>query len=675
MKTKRLPTLLLAAAVAATVLPTLAGTYTESGIEWGYTVNADGGATIDSAYPLPDSYDPYYDPYNPYTPQWDGFIPSSVTDSDALSYDPDPTWYTVTAIGSSSLDALCSIANGVSSINIPSTVTRIGDYAFMGFSYVSYIDLPQGLEYLGQYAFDGCDNLSYDGDYYNLKVLNGWVLGPSWVEWDWDLGTSTSIESADMSAAKGIAAAAFSGCASLQSAILPVNLKIIPYSAFHTCTALTDIVIPSSVTNIEAGAFSFCSSLTNITFAGNAPAVQSDPNDAESNPFYGVSPQCVVTVQQGTTGWGTVPGTWNGLPTRYATAPSTFTVTWRDSDGTLIDENSSWVYGAMPAHTNLVKASDAQFDYEFSGWTPGLEPVVSNITYTAVWSNHLRYYTITWLNDNGSRINATSVGYGFVPTHADATKAADAFHTYTFAGWSPSPVAVTRSTTYRATFTAVPKYAGSGTEADPFIATSKADLVALVSATNILYVQLAPGLAIDGPITVPATMTTLSIDMNGGTIAGSNGDPAIILLGNTAFSAKGTGTISADNGVEAVRRPATITASSGVTITGLGGAGSGATGPATFSAGGDAITSRIASGANGTWMLTAFAELASGSADGLDDAQVKVYAADTLAGLASAQPMASGVVVTNKAPAVKVELEITPPANADAQFFRVGFGE
>ncbi len=80
---------------------------------------------------------------------------------------------------------------------------------------------------------------------------------------------------------------------------------------------------------------------------------------------------------------------------------------------------------------------------------------------------------------------------------------------------------------------------------------------------------------------------------------------------------------------------------------------------------------------HGTWMLTAFAELASGSADGLDDAQVKVYAADTLAGLASAQPMASGVVVTNKAPAVKVELAVTPPANSetDSQFFRVGFGE
>ena len=677
MKTKALRILLAAAVIAAAFLPAAQADpfcyHDYSGLEWYFTVGADGGATIESVS-LPNSggYDPMYDPdpmYNYY--YWDGTIPSTVCNDDDWVLGDTPTQYPVTAIGESALNGLAYSGSGdpsaTTSITIPDTVKRIGDYAFSGFSNVTDIDLPEGLEYLGWDPFSGCNSLSYDWEYYDLRVLDGWVLGP----WSGEMGYSY-VESADMSAAKGIAAGAFSGCSSLQSAILPVSLKIIPHSAFSYCTALTDIVIPTSVTNIEAWAFSSCSSLTNITFVGNAPAVQSDPNDAESNPFYGVSQQCVITVQQGTTGWGTVPGTWNGLPTQYASAPATYTVTWRDSDGTLIDENSSWVYGATPSHTNLVKASDEQYDYEFWGWTPYLEPVVSNTTYTAVWSNHLRYYTITWLNDNGSRINTTSVGFGSVPTHADATKAPTAFHTYTFAGWTPSPVAVSGPATYRATFTAVPKYAGSGTEADPFIATSKADLAALVTATNTLYVQLAPGLSIDGPITVPASMELLSLDMNGGAIAGANGDPAIILQGNTAFSVKGSGTISAAYGVEAVRRPGSVAATSGVTITGLGGGGAE---PATFAADGETITSGIEQGANGKWTLTAFAELESGSAAGLDDAQIKVYAADTPAGLATAQPMASGVVVTDKAPAVKVDLNVTPPANADAQFFQVGFGE
>ena len=159
--------------------------------------------------------------------------------------------------------------------------------------------------------------------------------------------------------------------------------------------------------------------------------------------------------------------------------------------------------------------------------------------------------------------------------------------------------------------------------------------------------------------------------------AGEEPPPAPVVIDLSTL----TGDYTASDGdilTNSTTHVVTIPAGATVTINGVtvsGGAGSGAAGPAVFAAGGDAITTRIAPGANGTWSLTAFAELESGSAAGLDDAQVKVYAADTLAGLATAEPMASGVVVTNKAPAVKVELEITPPANADAQFFRVGFDE
>ena len=669
MKSALLSRILAITAIAAVTLSAArADCYLDwNNIEWYFTVNADGGATIDSVNAPIAAWDPYSGGgyYN-----WDGTIPSAVKIGNSWEGMDEGPWYPVTVIGDSALNSLTYGADMLSSISVPDTVKRIGDCAFSGFSNVSSIDLPEDLEYLGWNVFDGCNNLSYDGDYYDFRVLDGWVLGP-WQSWE---GDYFSIESADMSTAKGIAAGAFSGCTTLRSAILPVTIGTLPHSAFYGCTDLTDIVVPASVTNIENGVFSSCSSLTNITFVGNAPTLQFDPNepgDPEDNPFYGVSPQCVVTVQQGTTGWGNVPGTWNGLPTQYASAPATYTVTWRDSDGTLIDENSSWVYGAMPSHANPVKASDAQYNYYFSHWTPDLEPVVSNVTYTAAYDTSLRYYTITWLNDNGSRIRANQVGYGSTPTPPSATKAPTAFHTYTLSGWTPEIVPVTGTATYRAVYTAHPIYSGSGTEADPFVATSKADLVALVSATNNLCVKLAPGLSVDGPITVPATMTALSLDMNGGTIAGANGDPAIILLGNTAFSAKGTGTISADAGVEAVRRPGSVTAASGVTVTGLG--GDGASGPATFAQGGKAVTAGIAPGANGTWALTAFAELAGGAAENLDDAQVKVYASDTLAGLATAEPMASGVTVHERTPAVKVEIDVAVPPGANAQFFRVGF--
>ena len=69
------------------------------------------------------------------------------------------------------------------------------------------------------------------------------------------------------------------------------------------------------------------------------------------------------------------------------------------------------------------------------------------------------------------------------------------------------------------------------------------------------------------------------------------------------------------------------------------------------------------------------AALASGSAVGLADSQIKVRHADTVVGLATAETTTSGVTVLEKVPAVKVDLEVTVPPNTGSQFFRVEFGE
>ena len=147
---------------------------------------------------------------------------------------------------------------------------------------------------------------------------------------------------------------------------------------------------------------------------------------------------------------------------------TTQAVTWNNWDGTTIktdrvaEGNTPSYDGETPTH-----AADAQYTYTFTGWTDGngtfyakdaeLPAVTGDVTYTAVFDSTVNEYTITWKNDDGTVIDTTTVAYGEVPTHADATKAPDKYYTYTFAGWTPEVVAATADAEYTATFDATPK--------------------------------------------------------------------------------------------------------------------------------------------------------------------------------------------------------------------------
>lgn len=217
---------------------------------------------------------------------------------------------------------------------------------------------------------------------------------------------------------------------------------------------------------------------------------------------------------------------------------------------------------------------------------------------------------------------------------------------------------------------------GEGTENDPYILTDKDDLLmALVKGDpDPMYVQFTEGLAIEGPITVPAAMNALTIDLNGGAVTGATGQAAIILAGNTAFTAKGTGSLAADDGIESVKRLGSVTIGSGVSATGLSGGGAAVPAPA-FAAGGASEIVKFAQAEGGKWTITAFAELGNASVgEEVAPGQVKVYAADTVDGLKTASALTEGVAIENKS-AVKSTIQVTAPNGKSSQFFRVGFGE
>ena len=76
---------------------------------------------------------------------------------------------------------------------------------------------------------------------------------------------------------------------------------------------------------------------------------------------------------------------------------NTYTVTWEDEDGTVLEEDLDVPYGTMPSYNGETpeKESDDQYDYAFAGWTPALSEVRGDVTYTATYSETEREYTVS----------------------------------------------------------------------------------------------------------------------------------------------------------------------------------------------------------------------------------------------------------------------------------------
>ena len=132
------------------------------------------------------------------------------------------------------------------------------------------------------------------------------------------------------------------------------------------------------------------------------------------------------------TGDATYRATWLEEP------PTEYQITFVDYDGDL-EHHLLWqgnvAVGTMPTPpaNPSGKPETSEFSYVFDHWSPALSKVTQAMTYTAVYSEVARTYTISYYNEAGSDVISTEeLPYGATPTPPAVTKEnPETGHTYT----------------------------------------------------------------------------------------------------------------------------------------------------------------------------------------------------------------------------------------------------
>lgn len=132
--------------------------------------------------------------------------------------------------------------SGLTSITIPNSVKSIGNQAFSR-SKLTSITIPNGVTSIGYGAFAHCSSL-----------------------------TSVAIPNSVTNIGEG----AFRESSVLISVAIPYGVTSIKEDTFYGCAGLISVTIPNSVTSIEDGAFSDCEKLSTIHCLSSNPPIICD---------------------------------------------------------------------------------------------------------------------------------------------------------------------------------------------------------------------------------------------------------------------------------------------------------------------------------------------------------------------------------------------------------------
>ena len=135
--------------------------------------------------------------------------------------------------------------------------------------------------------------------------------------------------------------------------------------------------------------------------------------------------------------------------------PTEYEISFVDYDGTTVLKRGSVGVGLMPEPpaNPSGKPATSEYTYVFDHWTPAVTKVSQAITYTAVYREEPKLYTVTFLDDEDHEIETNQYRYGETPVCSETpTKTNTPQYTFSFA-WDPQIQTVMGDATYTATFT------------------------------------------------------------------------------------------------------------------------------------------------------------------------------------------------------------------------------
>ncbi len=221
----------------------------------------------------------------------------SVVFKDNITSIDDHAFYQCT--GLTSIDIPASItsigdwaffSSGLTSFTGGNSVTSIGNYAFMWSQLADSLTIPASVTTIGEFAFQDCTGLTsvtFDPGSelasIGKSVFNGCtgltsITIPEYVtsiEDDTFDGCArlTSVTFEPGSQLTSIGDRAFYGCNSLTSLDIRSSLTSIGSNAFRECSGLTSITLGSFLTSIGINAFYKCSGLTSITIPASVTSI------------------------------------------------------------------------------------------------------------------------------------------------------------------------------------------------------------------------------------------------------------------------------------------------------------------------------------------------------------------------------------------------------------------